>query len=444
MWQLFLDPNFQWVFAGSLLLGVSGGVIGTFALLRGRSLLGDVLAHAALPGVCLAFLMTGSKEILPLLVGAGLVGIVATRSIDAITRWTKLKEDTALGVVLTVFFGVGIVLLTMIQHMGAGNQAGLDDFLFGQAAALVRSDVVVMGAVALIMIASVLLFYKEFKVLCFDPGFGNGIGLPMRAIDGLLMTLLVMAVVIGLQAVGVVLMAAMLIIPAIAARYWTERLGIMLLLAGVFGGMSGASGTFFSTLGVRLPTGPLVVLSATALFVLSLICAPERGLAAKSYRFLKLRRKVARENFLRNVYELYELSVDQPSVADTGLLSKGIPMEAIVAKSGKSVGELKRMARRLQSKGLIRIYERGSDSICTLTQNGIEEAWNVVHRHRLWEMYLMHEADIKADHVDRDADDIEHFLTPEMVAALERYLKVHRREPRILPSVHPIAKASGH
>lgn len=438
MWDLLRDPNVQWVLTGSLLLGISGGVIGTFALLRGRSLLGDVLAHAALPGVCLAFLATGSKEILPLLLGAGVSGILATRGVDAIGRWTRLKEDTALGVVLTVFFGVGIVLLTTIQHSGAGNQSGLDSFLFGQAAALVRHDVMVMGVVALVSVLSVLLFYKEFKALCFDPGFATGVGLPMKLVDGMLMALLVMAVVIGLQAVGVVLMAALLITPGIAARYWTERLGTMLLLSGTFGGISGAAGTFASTLGVRLPTGPLIVLSATLLFVVSLLCAPERGLVAKSFRFVKLRRKVARENFLRDVYELYELSVDRPSVADNRLLARGISLDALIAKSRKSSSDVRRLAHRLQNQGLIRIDDRGAASLCTLTQKGIEEAWYVVHRHRLWEMFLMHEADLNADHVDRDADDVEHFLTPDMVGELERYLKVHQREPRLLPSVHPL------
>jgi len=441
MWALISDPAVQWVLAGTMLLGVSGGVIGTFALLRGRSLLGDVLAHAALPGVCLSFMLTGSKEIIPLLVGAALAGVFATRAIDAVVQHTKIKEDTAMGVVLTVFFGVGVVLLTTIQHSGAGNQSGLDDFLFGQAAALVRSDVAVMAAVAFVLVATVLLFYKEFKVLCFDRGFGTGVGLPMRLVDGLLAALLVMAIVIGLQAVGVVLMAALLITPGIAARYWTERLGVMLLLAGVFGGLSGVAGTLVSTLGVRLPTGPLVVLSATVLFTVSLLFAPSRGLLAKLVRFVKLKRKVAAENFLRDIYELYELMVDRPSVADERLLARGIPLEALAAKSRRGAHETRRLARRLQAKGLIRIDAHEPEPTCSLTQAGIEAAWNVVHRHRLWEMFLMHEADLKADHVDRDADDIEHFLTPEMVEALERYLKLHQREPRLLPSVHPLLES---
>ena len=292
MWSTWLDPNFLWVLSGSVLLGTSSGAIGAFAVLRKRSLLGDVLAHAALPGVCLAFMLTGAKELFPLLVGAALTGYLGVKCIDAITRWSRIKEDTALGIVLTVFFGIGVMLLTAIQHSGAGNQAGLDTFLFGQAASLVGRDVVVIAVAATMLLLAVALFFKEFKLLCFDRGFGEGLGFPMRQIDNLLMALIVMAVILGLQAVGVVLMAAMLITPAVAARYWTERLDVMVLLSALFGGLSGMAGAVVSALGPRLPTGPLIVLAATGIFLISLVAAPRRGLVAKTLRYLGTRRKV--------------------------------------------------------------------------------------------------------------------------------------------------------
>lgn len=439
MWTYFFDPNFLWVLSGSILLGVSSGAIGAFALLRKRSLLGDVLAHAALPGVCLAFILTGSKTIPPLLVGAAATGYMGIKCIDAVTRNSRIKEDTALGIVLTVFFGVGVMLLTSIQHSGAGNQAGLDSFLFGQSAAMVSGDVVVMATVSTVLIAAVLLFFKEFKLLCFDRGFGEGLGIPMRRVDNLLMTLIVLAVIIGLQAVGVVLMAALLITPGVAARYWTERLDLMVVLSGLFGGFSGVAGAVISALGPRLPTGPLVVLAATLIFVISLVAAPQRGLLAKGIRFLRLRIKVARENLLRDVYELYELNMENPGVADDALLAKGIDLDRLLGDPSRP-GRARRLrlARRLQKEGLLRLDPVDGATLCTLTQRGLEEAWDVVRRHRLWEMFLMHEADLKADHVDRDADAIEHFLTPDLVEALERLLQIHHREPRLLPSVHPL------
>lgn len=439
MFGILTDPNVQWVLAGTLLLGASSGVIGTFALLRGRSLLGDVLAHAALPGICLAFLVTQSKEIFPLLLGAAVAGLIAVRTIDGITQFTRIKEDTALGIVLTVFFGIGVTLLTMIQHSGAGNQAGLDSFLFGQAAALIDRDVLVMALVAVVVMAVTALLYKEFKLLCFDRAFGVGIGFPMRAIDTILMSLIVMAVVIGLQAVGVILMAALLITPAVAARYLTERLGWMVILAAVIGGVAGAGGTLLSTLAPRLSTGPLIVLCATALFLLSFILAPGRGLVAKLLRYLRLRRRVARENFLREIYELYEVAVANPLVADRETLERGVLLGEGRSASGERSRRLPPIARTLEREGLLRLDPEGDSTYrCTLTQAGLAAAWEIVRKHRLWETFLMHEAELGADHVDRDADDIEHFLTPEIVQALERLLKEHGLEPKLIPSVHPL------
>jgi manganese/zinc/iron transport system permease protein len=279
---ILLDPNTQWVLFGSLLLGLSSGVIGSFAYLRKQSLMGDALAHAALPGVCLAFMITGTKSIFSFLIGAIVAGVLATFSIGYITRHTRIKQDAALGMVLSVFFGFGIVLLTQIQHSDSGNQSGLDKFLFGQAASLVKSDVYTIGIIAALLVLICTLFFKEFKLLSFDPGFAKGIGLPVVWLDQFLMVLLVVAVVVGIQSVGVVLMAAMLITPAVSARYWTDRLHIMVAVSGLFGALSGVLGTIFSTMADNMPTGPMIVLSATVFFVLSVLFGPTRGVVAKA------------------------------------------------------------------------------------------------------------------------------------------------------------------
>lgn len=277
----FQDPNTQWILLGSMLLGISSGVIGCFAYLRKQSLMGDALSHAALPGVCTAFMLTGTKSIGFFLIGAVIAGLLATLMISVITKYSRIKQDSALGIILTVFFGVGIVLLTQIQHSSSGNQSGLDKFLFGQAASMVQSDVYTMAAISLFLVGICALFFKEFKLLSFDPGFAKGMGLPIFLLDQFIMLLLVIAVVIGIQAVGVVLMAALLITPAVSARYWTEKLHVMVVLAGIFGALSGFAGTIVSTMASNLPTGPLVVLSATALFVVSIIFSPARGVLAK-------------------------------------------------------------------------------------------------------------------------------------------------------------------
>ncbi|WP_413304386.1 metal ABC transporter permease [Bacillus sp. 1P10SD] len=278
---IFLDPNTQWILMGSMLLGLSSGVIGSFAYLRKQSLMGDALSHAALPGVCVAFMITGTKSIFFFLIGAIIAGILATVSISYITRHSRIKQDSALGIILTVFFGVGIVLLTQIQHSNSGNQSGLDKFLFGHAASMVQSDVYTIAGISVLLVSLSFLFFKEFKLLSFDSGFAKGIGLPVVLLDQFIMLLIVMAVVIGIQAVGVVLMAALLITPAVAARYWTEKLHVMVIVAGLFGALSGFIGTVVSTMANNLPTGPLIVLSATIIFVISIVFAPNRGMVAK-------------------------------------------------------------------------------------------------------------------------------------------------------------------
>ena len=220
--DILADPNTRWILLGTMFLGLSSGVIGSFAYLRKQSLLGDTLAHAALPGICVAFILTGVKATSFFLIGAAIAGLVAVFLISILTRYSKIKQDAALGIILTSFFGLGIVLLTQIQQSEYGNQSGLDTFLFGQTASMVMSDVYMMMAVSFILIFTCTLFFKEFKLLSFDPGFAKGMGLPVVFLDYFIMMLIVAAVVIGIQAVGVVLMASLLITPAVSARYWTS------------------------------------------------------------------------------------------------------------------------------------------------------------------------------------------------------------------------------
>ncbi len=302
---IFTDYTVRNVALGSALLGVIGGVLGAFAMLRRQSLLGDVLAHAALPGICLAFLLTGTKVPLMLLVGGGLAGWLASLLVLAVLRHTRLPEDSALGVMLSSFFGFGIALLTFIQHRDNANQAGLDQFIFGQAATIVASDVqnfVVLGGVALSMVA---LLYKEFKLLSFDPGYAVSLGLPVRSLGTLLTSLTVLAVMVGLQTVGVVLMAAMLIAPAAAARQWTDRLGTLIGLSALFGALAGVSGALVSASRENLPTGPLVVLSISAILLTSLFLAPLRGLLWDWARTRQSRRRFHLERLLLDAQVLF-------------------------------------------------------------------------------------------------------------------------------------------
>ncbi|WP_043964191.1 metal ABC transporter permease [Anoxybacillus thermarum] len=278
-----MDINVQWVFTSTALLGLASGMIGTFALLKKQSLIGDAMAHAALPGICIAFLLYGQKSLLLFLIGATCSGYIATICIQFIVKHTRVKEDAAIGIVLSVFFGLGIVLLTWINQHEGGNQSGIHDFLFGKAASLTGSDVNVLTVTAVTVIIMILIFFKEFKIITFDRAFAQGIGIPVSLLNGVLMFLIVSVVVIGLQAVGVVLMSALLITPALAARYWTEKLEWMTLLAGGFGALSGVAGAYISLIAYA-PTGPLVIIFATVLFIFSFLFAPKRGLCSKMIR----------------------------------------------------------------------------------------------------------------------------------------------------------------
>lgn len=274
--------------AGAAALGLVAGALGSFAVLRRESLLGDAVAHAALPGIALGFLLTGSRETAVLTIGAGVVGWLGAVIVTAIRRTTKIKEDAALGVVLSVFFGFGLLLLTYIQKQPNASQAGLDKFLFGQAATLLIADVWLIVALGAAAFAVLMVFWKEFKLLCFDAEYGATLGIPMRVMDIVLTTILVAAIVAGLQTVGVVLMSAMIVAPAAAARQWTNRLGIMVTLAAIFGATAGIGGAIASSTTARLPTGPMIVVFLSVIVGISLLFAPTRGIVWRYFKELKI------------------------------------------------------------------------------------------------------------------------------------------------------------
>ncbi|MBN1486636.1 MAG: metal ABC transporter permease [Anaerolineae bacterium] len=282
LYELFFDYTLRTVALGSAILGLVSGVLGTFAVLRKQSLLGDAISHAALPGVAIAFLLTGSKEPIVLVLGAVIAGWIGTLFVMLITKHTRIKQDSALGIVLAVFFGFGMLLLSFIQRLPTASKAGLDKFLFGQAATLVEQDVATMATLGGVAVIILLLLWKEFKLLSFDPDFASSLGYSVRFLDILLTTLTVIAIVVGLQTVGVVLMSAMLVSPAAAARQWTQRLDRMVLLAGFFGALVGLLGAVTSSQVAKLPTGPAIVLYMSVIVLLSLLMAPERGLIAQA------------------------------------------------------------------------------------------------------------------------------------------------------------------
>jgi len=299
---LFTDYTLRTITLGTAVLGAICGMLGSFAVLRKESLLGDAISHAALPGIALAFLITGAKDTNVLLIGALVSGLIGTFWIRGMTTKTHLKSDTALGLVLSLFFGFGMLLLTFIQKQPNANQAGLDKYLFGQAATLVEKDVTLMVIVTGICLFIVLLFWKEFKILLFDADYTKTLGFNTRFIDILITFFIVLAIVLGLQTVGVVLMSAMLLAPAAAARQWTNKLGVMIFLAAVFGAFSGVFGTAISASQNNLSTGPVIVLVAAVFVVFSFIFSPGRGLLFRQIRFRQNRRDLQLKKTLQFMY----------------------------------------------------------------------------------------------------------------------------------------------
>lgn len=267
---LFSDYTFCVVALGSTILGMMSGVLGCFAVLRKESLLGDCIAHCALPGVVLAFLWTGEKDLEILLLGGAASGLLGCLLILLLTRNSPIKFDSALAMVLSTFFGGAMVLLTIAQKTENANQAGLTRFIYGQAASMLRMDVLLISAVAVVELLLLLLFWKQCKMLCFDPDFAHTLGYPVKKIQFFFSCLLVVTILIGLQTVGAILMSAMLVSPAVAARRWVTSLGGMVVLAGIFGGISGFFGTMLSSLATSLPTGAVIVCISSVLALFSL------------------------------------------------------------------------------------------------------------------------------------------------------------------------------
>lgn len=303
---VFTDYTLRTITLGTAILGAVTGMLGSFAVLRKQSLLGDAISHAALPGIAIAFLITGAKDSNTLLLGALISGLIGTFWIRGIVSKTHLKSDTALGLILSLFFGFGVLLLTFIQKQPNANQAGLDKYLFGQAATLVESDVWTMAIVTGICLLVMLLFWKEFKILLFDADYTKTLGFNTKTIDILITSFIVLAIVLGLQTVGVVLMSAMLLAPAAAARQWTNSLSVMVFLAALFGAFSGIFGTAISASQNNLSTGPVIVLVAGVFVVVSFVFSPSRGLLFKQIRFIKNRRDLELHKTLAFMYNIAE------------------------------------------------------------------------------------------------------------------------------------------
>lgn len=427
--------NTRLVVLSTTVLGIASGVMGAFLLLRKRSLMADALSHACLPGIGIAFIVLVAaggegRNLLGLLSGASLTGVVGVLLVMAITRSTRIKDDAAMGIILSVFFGLGVAVLGMVQTMPGASAAGLEGFIYGKTASMVESDfLLIAGASLLVVLASFLLF-KEFTLVCFDAAFTASLGWSVTALDTLILALVAAVTVVGLQAVGLILIIAFLIIPAAAARFWTLQLRPMLLLSAIIGGISGWSGATLSALLPRLPAGAIIVLMAAALFALSMIFGSARGVLMRSIRQRRLRQKVGRQHLLRAVFEIIE--ADR---SDEGKAPANVPvsLERLLEHRSWSRKRLKALLKSATRDDQIESLSHGH---LRLSEPGFGQATRTTRNHRLWELYLIRHADVAPNHVDRDADSVEHVLSAEMVRRLEAELDQRRAGLNIPRSPH--------
>ena len=439
IWNVLIlrDYNTRLVVICTMLLGCACGLMGGFLLLRKRSLMGDTLSHATLPGVGLSFMLLvalgGDGKSLPiLLAGAGITGVIGCAAVLFIREQTRIKDDAAMGIVLSVFFGAGVAILGVIQKMPEGSAAGLESFIYGKTASMVMSDFQILVFITVCVITCSLLLFKEFRLLCFDENFAAVLGWPVKFLDILLLALITAVTVAGLQAVGLILIIAFLITPAAAARFWTNQLDRMLMLSALIGAASGWIGASLSAFFPRLPAGAVIVLVAALFFVVSMLIGTERGVMIRFLRQSQLEKRMGRQHLLRALYEILE-----GGRVTEELIIRTVPFRQIRGRRTWSDRQLRDYIRRAYNEGLVEAPNK-ADSIL-LTETGLVEAKQVTRNHRLWEMYLIEYADVATSRVDRDADMVEHILGDKMVTRLENKLQAYRIAGSLVPqSPHPI------
>lgn len=400
------DYTLRTVALGGALLGVVSGVLGCFAVLRRQSLLGDALSHAALPGVAIAFLLAG-RELGILLIGAGLASWVGVHFIQSLTQTTRIKQDAAMGIVLAAWFAAGIALLAYIQGRSDASQAGLDTFIFGQAAAIVESDVRLIAIVGLLALMMLGLFWKEFKLITFDAEFAGANGFRVSVLNMALSTLIVVAIVLGLQLAGVILMVGMLIAPGIAARQWTNKLDQMIMLAAVFGAFAGGTGAIISAVDANIPTGPLIIVVAFGLVLVSITFAPGRGLLWQWLRQRRDRKRFAAQTARRDLYRY--------------ATNHGSPTTPVPTTFLEGVGGAAARLGLQQLQHLDQAKMQGSAWV--LTPAGIEAAHRDEHNRHLWHMYRQYNDELDLPLVPENQQvDIRQLLPKDAVARLEQKL----------------------
>ena len=436
--------NQKVIYLGVVVLGCVSGLAGTFLLFRKRSLLSDTVSHATLPGIAIAFLLlekaTGNgKQMIPLMVGAFVSAWLSMQTVRLVRKYSRIKDDAALAITLTLFYGVGIVLLSVIQQTPTGHSSGLESYLFGMVASMVISDAYVIIGLAVICAVAILLFFKEFSLLCFDSRFAQTQGYPAAGLDVAVMTLAVSVAVVGLQTVGLLLIMALLIIPAVSARFWTNSLPQMLVIAAVIGGGSAFLGAVVSSVFPRVPAGGAIILVAGGLFLLSLMFGSVRGWFTIVMRRFRLQQRLREVQFLRAVFDTLEKQQQIRLFVgldfDRSMAMTPVNTDMIVDKRDWTPKVVESTALRLGRKQLL---VHTSDDSVQLTREGLERAIECARNHRLTELYLLNYADVAPQNVHQYVEQIEEVTTPEIADDLRNIFHQELEEHEIPQEPHEI------
>ncbi len=431
MLEYFTDPVLRAPTLGCMLMCLSASVVGVIAVLKKESLLGEALSHATYPGVFIGVLLSSLffQEVSAAFIMAGgfLTALLSLYLINWLETSCKVKPDAALCFTLATFFGTGIALASLLQQTHTSLYQEIQIYLYGQAASMLDFHIALYGALSLFILSVVALFYKELQAVIFDREFATSLGIHTKTIDTLVFLLIVLAVVIGIRSVGVVLMSAMFIGPAVAARQFTHHFSQMLLLSALFGLASGFLGVYLSAEAsdalatlfpgerLSLATGPMIVVVATFFALLSLFFAPERGFMQRAIRRSLYRLQCQRENILKTLARSDK--------------EQGLTIQQIVKKQNISLPLLYYLLLGLRSAGWV---EKKQEHVC-LTSDGKKKALRIVRLHRLWEVYLVNYLEVGSERVHKSAEEMEHILTEEMEKELDLLLKYPRMDPHHQP-----------
>ena len=431
MLQYFTDSVLYAPTIGSMLMCMAASLVGVLVFTRKRSLLGETLSHATYPGVIIAIIIStffydDNEELNPIivLIFAFISSFLGLYCVGILQKRFKVSSDSALCFILASFFGFGILLASYVQRLNPQEYKQMQSYLFGQAATMTDIHIVLYGSISCIVLLIIIAFYKELKTISFDINYAKSLGLKTHFIELFTYCLIILATVVGIRSVGVVLMSAMLIAPAVSARQYTNNLKCIFIISALFGLLSGYFGNYlsfelssrFSQSKLSFPTGPMIAIVASFIAFFSLLFAPKRGVFIRFMRIATFKFTCLKENILKTIWRV----------------NLSVPVSLLDIKKYQRVSSfsLKVALSKLKSDGLV---IETSSSHYMLSEDGKKKAEQIMRLHRLWEVYLASYLGAPKERVHKSAEEMEHILTPEIEKELDHLLKMPQFDPHQNP-----------